>query len=174
MKIYRLFFAAMIATDSHAQITIRRIQREQIPAAKETIIRAWNQVLERNRTVAEWEERGHFDDLNDFEHKFINFLVLMDGDAIVGTAGVKPLNDDTCELKRMWLLQPYRGKGSGTKLLNMLMADAKAHGFKKIRLEVYVPHLQQEAMAFNRKHGFYEIPAYSESRADAIFMEKVL
>jgi putative acetyltransferase len=156
------------------QLDIRQISREQIPAAKETIIRGWNEVTERDRTVAECEKHGLFDDLNDVENKFVTFLVLTDGDTVVGTAGIKPLSNDICELKRMWLLQPYRNKGWGAKLLSSLLTDATVHGFKRIRLEVYVPHRQQHALHFYRKHGFYEIPAYCESREDAIYMEKML
>jgi len=164
----------MITDAVCAQITIRPITQEQIPAAKETIISAWNEVFGTDRTVEGWEKHGHFDDLNDVEHKFISFFVLLDEGAVVGTAGIKPLGDGICELKRMWLLKPYRGKGWGGKLLDSLVADAITHGFKHMRLEVWMPQRQQLALNFYQRHGFYEIPAYRESREGALFMAKSL
>jgi len=174
MKMYMWFSVVMTTSAVYAQTTIRPITQEQIPAAKETIISAWNEVLGTDRTVEGWEKHGHFDDLNDVDHKFISFFVLLDEGTVVGTAGIKPLNNGICELKRMWLLKPYRGKGWGGKLLDSLVADAITQGFKRMYLEVWMPQRQQQALNFYQKHGFSEIPAYRESREGALFMEKIL
>jgi putative acetyltransferase len=58
-----------------------------------------------------------FEDMNDgfavYGAPFGTFLVLLDGDDVVGTGAIRRLDDQTCELKRMWLLPPYRGTGLG-------------------------------------------------------------
>jgi putative acetyltransferase len=61
------------------------------------------------------------DDLN--SHYFNNkgiFLVLIDNGMIVGSGAIRRLSDDICELKRMWFLKDYRGKGLGWKMAQML------------------------------------------------------
>jgi GNAT superfamily N-acetyltransferase len=48
------------------------------------------------------------------------FLVLLDDDAVVGTGAIRRLEDEVCELKRMWFLPAYRGKGYGWQMSERL------------------------------------------------------
>jgi putative acetyltransferase len=84
------------------------------------------------------------DDMTDIDHVqsqyFDNngtFLLLCNDNKIVGSGAIRRLNDDICELKRMWFHQNYRGQGFGTKMIEKLLEFAKATGYQKIRLDVF-------------------------------------
>lgn len=99
------------------------------------------------------------------------FLVLLDGDVVVGTGAIRRLDDRTCELKRMWFLPAYRGRGYGTQMAQALLAFARAAGYERVRLDT-VPALQA-ANRLYRRLGFYDIERYN-SGPGAVFMEKTL
>ena len=156
------------------QLRITPLTRDTIPGVKRVIAEAWNDVMGLNHTVEDWQSDGYFDPIDNFETEFLLFLTLLDGDRVVGCAAVRHLDGDICELKRMWLLRPYRRHGWGSQMLSQLLEVAKDRGFRYVRLEVYRPSKQAPAIAFYRKFGFYEIPPYCESLPEALFMEKEL
>jgi putative acetyltransferase len=81
-------------------------------------------------------------------------VIEIDG-AVVGGGGVAPLLgalDDTCELKKMYFLDVARGHGLGRRLLEQLLADARAFGYRTMYLETLTG--MDEAMKLYRKLGF--------------------
>jgi len=116
-----------------------------------------------------------FEDMTDISTRYAapagTFLVLMDGDRVVGTGAVRRLDAETCELKRMWFLPAYRGRGLGTQMAERLFKFARAAGYKRIRLDTAA-----ELKAANKLYqrlGFYFIERYHEGHG-TIFMEMVL
>lgn len=101
------------------------------------------------------------------------FLVLVDDDKVVGSGGIRRLNDEICELKRMWLLKDYRGQGFGKKMAQMLLDFAKKAGYKKVRLDCGDEQKQAQAVNFYKQLGFYIIERYNDSLC-TVFMEKIL
>jgi ribosomal protein S18 acetylase RimI-like enzyme len=164
----------MVVITMHSEMKISPLTHDTIPGVKQVIADAWNDVMGLNHTVQDWQSDGYFDPIDKFETEFLLFLTLLDNDIVVGCAAIRRLSDDTSELKRMWLLRPYRRQGWGSKMLMQLLQIAKEHGFRYVRLEVYRPLKQAPAVAFYRKFGFYEIPPYCESLPEALFMEKAL
>ena len=82
------------------------------------------------------------------------FLAEIDG-KMVGGGGIYPtdgLDDDTCELVKMYLLPQARGHGLGKMLIEKCIEAAKENGYKKIYLET-MPELKQ-AMKVYEKFGF--------------------
>ena len=78
----------------------------------------------------------------------------MDG-KIIGGAGVFPtdgLDEDTCELVKMYLRPHVRGMGLGRLLIEKCIQQAKELGYKKIYLES-MPELKQ-ALKVYEKFGF--------------------
>ena len=74
---------------------------------------------------------------------------------IVGGGGIYPtdgLDDDTCELVKMYLLPIARGLGLGRILIEKCLEQATALGYKKVYLET-MPELKQ-AMNVYAKFGF--------------------
>ena len=76
----------------------------------------------------------------------------------VGLGGLKPISDGIAEIKRMYIRPSARGHGLGRRLLEQLLADARALHFRLIRLEsaVFMP----EAHALYRSAGFTDVPPY--------------
>lgn len=99
------------------------------------------------------------------------FLVLVEDDQIIGTGAIRKLEDNVCELKRLWLLTEYHGKGLGYRTMQELLSFAKEKGYERIRLETDLT--QKRALGFYKRLGFYEIPRYSE-RSEDIAMEMIL
>jgi putative acetyltransferase len=162
-------------------VKIIPIQVHQIDAAKRVMAEVCNEIWKIKPTVDELEaafnENGEFDDLNNLQSIYFDnngtFMVLVDDQRIVGTGGIKRLEEEVCELKKMWIMRDYRAQGWGVKIAQELLKSATERGYKKVRLELYDPPKQQRAIAFYRELGFYEIPAYRDSPAK-LCMEKLL
>jgi putative acetyltransferase len=156
---------------------IRPIQQHQIEQAKQIVIAVSLEIWQGKFSE---EDFRRIDSLSDIEnarsHYFDNFglfLVLVDGDRVVGTGAIRRLDTQICELKRMWFLKPYRGKGLGQKMAQMLFEFAKQMGYQKVRLDLANAERQRQALKFYEKLGFYSIERYNDSPCE-IFMEKYL
>ena len=90
-----------------------------------------------------------------------------------GCAGVRKLDDEIAELKRMFVKDEYRGHKIGVKLLQLAIDLAKQLGYTKIRLDTLED--MGKAQELYRSFGFYEIPAYRfNPLGGTIYMEKKL
>ena len=99
------------------------------------------------------------------------FLVLKDGDRVVGTGAIRRLDDQTGELKRMWFLPAYRGQGHGARMARLLLEFANSAGYQRVRLDTS-PVLAAANKLYQRL-GFRPIERYNDGPC-AVFMEKVL
>jgi putative acetyltransferase len=61
------------------------------------------------------------------------FVVLEDAGRVVGTAAVMTGADATCEVKRVYLLPAYRGRGHGRALIEHVLAWAQQGGARVAR-----------------------------------------
>jgi putative acetyltransferase len=91
---------------------------------------------------------------------------------MICTGAFRRFDDETCELKRLWLLHEYHGQGLGYRMLQELLSIAKKRGYKRMRLETD-PVAQSRALNFYKQVGFHEIPGYSD-RMDEVAMEMSL
>jgi ribosomal protein S18 acetylase RimI-like enzyme len=100
-------------------------------------------------------------------------LLACDGEVFVGCSGVRKLDEETAELKRMYVKNEYRGYHIGTSLLQRSIDLAKEIGYKKIRLDT-LENMTQAQQLYS-SFGFYKIPSYRfNPLAGTIFMEKQL
>jgi putative acetyltransferase len=117
-------------------------------------------------------------DLDDIQGYYLDsggsFLIITDQDQVVGTGGIHPIDAETCELKRLWLLKSYRGQGLGKQLTKMLLASAQQKGYRRVRLEVSTPDKQQPAVTLYQELGFQPIEAYNPDGFCELAMEKSL
>ena len=91
----------------------------------------------------------------------------------VGCAGIRELEMDTAELKRMFVRPEYRGYKIGQKLLELSLDLAKVLSYSKIGLDT-LPGMTS-AQNLYRTFGFYEIPSYRFNPIKGtVYMEKNL
>lgn len=161
-------------------IKIRPIEPHESFIAKDLIYRIAHRVFNDTRpleeSVAFYESRGTLRDMDDIQQTYFTeggiFLVMTDDEHIIGTGAVRKLDDTTCELKRVWLLFEYHGRGLGYRMIQELFAFAREKGYQKMRLETD-RDAQSRAYALYKRLGFYEIPRYSNHQ-DETAMELVL
>jgi ribosomal protein S18 acetylase RimI-like enzyme len=86
-------------------------------------------------------------------------LLLADSEAgTVGCVAVRALEDDACELKRLYVRPAGRGAGLGRTLTEAAMAAARRLGYRRMRLDT-LPTMQT-AYGLYRELGFEEIEPY--------------
>jgi putative acetyltransferase len=96
-------------------------------------------------------------DIDDIEQAYFarggTFRVLETADgAIIGAYGLYPMEDGSCELRKMYLRRDYRGQGLGKHLLDDALADARRLGFTHVVLET--ASVLKEAIALYESYGF--------------------
>jgi putative acetyltransferase len=90
-----------------------------------------------------------------------------------GCAAVRPLDDVTCELKRVYVRPDFRGTGMGRRLTETALQAAREMGYTRMRLDT-LPQMAA-AQRLYEDLGFRDIPAYyGEPMAGQRFMEAVL
>lgn len=98
------------------------------------------------------------------------FLASEEGDAL-GCVALRRLDDDTCEMKRLYVREVARGRGLGNDLIEKVIEAARLIGYKKIRLDTH-PEKMGKAVSLYESHGFRQIaPYYDNPHNDVVFME---
>jgi putative acetyltransferase len=158
-------------------LEIKPIAQHQIESAKQIVITVSLEIWQGTITEADFRRLDSLSDIDKVRsHYFDNhgtFLVLVDRDRVVGTGGIRKLDDEICELKRMWFLKAYRGQGLGWQMAQRLLGFAKQAGYRNIRLDLASKERQLEALNFYQKLGFYAIDRYNDGLCE-VFMEKTL
>ncbi len=98
------------------------------------------------------------DDLDDFEHYYKDGyfgLIINDLGGFVGTFALYKIDENTAEIRKMYLLKSSRGKGIGKWMLAFLMEKAKELGFEKVQLLTASPLI--EAINLYKSNGFKEM-----------------
>jgi len=93
---------------------------------------------------------------------------------VAGCVALHKLADDICEMKRLYLRHELRGKGLGRALADCIIAEARAIGYRRMRLDTVEP-VMKDAVAMYRRIGFREIAPYCNNPiAGALYMELLL
>ena len=126
-------------------------------------------LLEGDPTFAGYLTIQNYDDeLKDLSSKYglpdgRLYLVRMDGHPAACIA-LRKLDEERCELKRLYVRPAYRKQGLANMLVNQIIADARELGYRHLLLDT-LPFLQV-AIRMYRNLGFYEIPCYNDSPLD--------
>jgi len=98
-------------------------------------------------------------------------LVDVDGRA-AGCGGLKGLDGETCEIKRMYLGPEARGRGLGSLLVGALEERGRALGYSRARLDT--GDRQPAAIRLYKGAGYHSIPDYNGNTAATLWFEKDL
>ncbi len=79
-----------------------------------------------------------------------------------GCVGLHEWNGPVAEMKRLYVAPGFRGDGLGRALTLAALAEARAIGYRSVRLDT-IPSLMQPAIALYRELGFRDIPPYREN-----------
>jgi putative acetyltransferase len=133
----RLYGNALRKSRLQSRYTIRKIQKKD-NAQMARVIRD---------VMTEFQAVGEGYSINDTEvddmygnyngSRFVYCVIESDGQ-VVGGGGIAPLTGgakSVCELRKMFFLPELRGFGMGSRLLSLLMDEARKRDFKKCYLE---------------------------------------
>lgn len=81
-------------------------------------------------------------------------------DQVCGGGAFHRLADGSCELKRLYVSERFKGRGIGRRLAQTLIDAARADGFQLMRLDT--GKRLTEAIAMYRKLGFRDCTPYLE------------
>jgi putative acetyltransferase len=86
------------------------------------------------------------------------FYVAFDGERPVATGGLRGIDDEHGELKRMYVDPEYRGSGVSRLMLQALEDDARSRGWNRVVLETGDTMLP--AQHFYQRNGYTPIPLF--------------
>ena len=90
-----------------------------------------------------------------------------------GCVALRPIDDGTCEMKRLFVRPEHRGLKVGVELVRRLIEAAEARGYRAMRLDTL--QTMSRAAALYQSFGFRDIEPYIYNPVPgARFMERAL
>lgn len=138
---------------------------------KELFLEYTEMLVKNDPSFAKYLELQNYD----FEVEHLNekyglpdgrlYIVQIDN-TFAGCIGLRKINNENCEMKRLYVRPEFRGHKIANKLVKIIIDDAKDIGYKAMLLDTL--SFLQEAIHLYKKVGFYEIESYNNSPLDTL------
>lgn len=96
----------------------------------------------------------------------IDFWAAWDGETLLGTGAMKPLDATHGEVKSMHTSEAARRRGVGSALLRHIIETSRARGMIRLSLETGSFGYFEPAVALYKSHGFEECPPFGDYKPD--------
>jgi len=94
---------------------------------------------------------------------------LCEGERIIGTSAVRALAPGVAEMKRLYVLPEYQGKGCGRLMFETALGYAREQGYRKIRLDTQKDRSASRHLI--ESSGFVQIPRYDDNPFAELYYE---
>lgn len=114
-------------------------------------------------------------DIADIEQHYMRngcFWCLFDNEVLIGTIAVRTIDNKVIELKRMFVLPEYQGRGYGRLLLEYAIDYAREHQYNKMCLDTRKQF--SAAQHLYRSSGFQETEKYNDNEHAELYFELIL
>ena len=121
-------------------------------------------------------QSNHLESIDDLTAPGVLFVGCRVGGELAACGAAKRMQDDDCyaEIKRVFVLPEFRGRGLSRAIMRYLEAQLERDGIRLLRLETGVH--QPAAIGLYRNLGYHEREPFGAYRPDplSVFMEKRL
>ena len=101
---------------------------------------------------------------NENEEMLVFYIAFDEKENAVGSGALKHFNNETAEIKRMYVKPKFRGRGISKLILKQLEAYAKELNYERLILETGLK--QPEAMSLYEKFGYMPLKCYGRHAND--------
>ncbi|WP_417291149.1 GNAT family N-acetyltransferase [Corallibacter sp.] len=115
--------------------------------------------LDADLKIRDGDDHEFYNQFNGIE-ALKHCIVAYHGNHAVGCGAIKPLNDTSMEVKRMFVFPEQRGKGIATTILKALEQWTKTLGYTSCKLETGIK--QPEAIALYKRNSYNIISNYGQ------------
>lgn len=135
--------------------------------------RALVALLDQDLAIRDGDEHAFYAQFNKVD-KIKEVLVAFVENQPVGCGGLRAFTEDAVEIKRMFVLPEYRGKGIAYTILSALETWSEELGFNRCILET--GKKQPEAIRLYQKSGYAIIANYGPyvQAENSVCMEKII
>jgi putative acetyltransferase len=116
-------------------------------------------LLDAELAIRDGEDANFYAQYNHVDLSFKVVLVI-ENEIPVSCGAMKPFDENTMEVKRMYTREAARGKGFAQRILSEIETWAKALNYQRLVLETGIH--QPEAIALYKKCGFQIIDNYGQ------------
>ena len=132
------------------------IRSAQFPDDREAVLAIWREYVAS--PVANLDHQNNEGEFADLPGKYGGpngrLIVADQAGQLEGCVALRPVSDDICEMKRLYVRPRARGHGVGFRLVERLIMAAGEAGFAEIRLDVLAEF--ERAHALYRRFGFVD------------------
>ena len=90
-----------------------------------------------------------------------------------GCVALKKIDDQSCEMKRMFVYPEFHGKGIGYALAKAVIDEAKKIGYSNMKLDTSIRQIEAQKLyqsfGFKNTEAYYELP--EKMKNWLVFME---